>query len=451
MHILVAGVSYKRAPVAVREAFAVSEDEAVQFMKGLCQQEGILETVLLSTCNRTEIYAVSTRYHEGETLLRKALTQRWPHGTFEESWISTVANEEAMRHLFEVAAGLDSMVLGETQILGQVRRAYELAKEAHTVGPWLDHLFRGAMAAGKRVQSETAIGHGSVSIGHSAVEFAKKERGSLQETRPLLIGAGQTAQLVAKHLAEEGVAAIDVVSRTPEHARRLAQAYNGNGDGLHALEEALARTTIVFAAARSSQPLLKEEHLQQWERSHPSEVLLAVDLGLPRNIAVPKWGTQQVRYCDLDTLQSEITANLQRRQHEVTRSEAILSQELQRLHEWVIGRQVGPLVQAISVHLQGLTDHLLTTLYNKLPDLDEHARKTIERHVRTLQNQFLHQPIAGVRQLAETPHALTALALTAYLFGSASSDWSDHVEILGQDDEPTESHSLIELLELVRA
>ena len=283
--LLAIGISHKTAPVALRERVALTEIEAERFVRELVSSEELREAVVISTCNRTEVYIVARNSVDAESVLLSKLAARADIRPTElVDIVYSPRNCDAARHLFRVTAGLDSMIVGENEVQGQVRRAYEAALAAGTTGPFTNRLFRAALQAGKRVRSETALGTARVSIPSIAVALAEETIGDLSQSSVVVIGAGETAELTARALSEQGVTTMFVANRRIERARELAQRYGGDVGSLDELPQRMIDADIVVASTSSPHPIIGVSELEMMMESRDGRALLLIDIAVPRDI-----------------------------------------------------------------------------------------------------------------------------------------------------------------------
>ncbi len=430
MRILCAGVSHREAPVEVRERFAVRAGEAPGALRALLTEGGAAEAVLLSTCNRVEVYAAvsstagpagateATPEEAGRRLL--AALAGW-RGTSPEAVAgpATVVREgpEAVRHAFRVASGLDSMVVGETQILGQFRDAYGVAAAAGTTGPRLNPLFQRALAVAKGIQAETGLGSGRGSVAGVAVGLAEKVFGDLGGVSALLLGAGDTGSLTLRHLRDAGVGRLAVASRTPERAAAAAAAAGATALALDTLPEALAASDLVVAALAAEAPVIGPDLVRAALRRRRNRPLVLLDLGVPRNVDPAVGVLEDVFLYDVDDLQAVVEETLRRRASEIAACEERISTEAaaywRRHGEGDPGAAVGDLVRAV----EGIGEEEARELIARLPGLAPAEQERIRAGVRRLVNRILHRPLSEVRRASEDGGAGDLVAVVKRLFG----------------------------------
>src|SRR3954464_5615729 len=414
MELLVLGISHNTAPVALRERLALTERAATRFMTELVAHEEIDEAVAISTCNRTEIYLVTADPVRAEAELLGKLAQRADIRPTELAPIVySPRNCDAARQLFRVTAGLDSMIVGEAEVQGQVRRAYEAALEAGTTGPMTNRLFGAALQAGKRVRSETKIGAGRTSVSTVAVDLAKDVVGHLAEREVVIIGAGETAELTAQALATEGVATIFVANRHADRARSLAERFGGTVLSLDHLPGQLETADIVVASTSSPHPIVTADALAEVARARAGRPIVFIALAVPRDIDPECAELPGVSVYDMDDLQAVVARNLEVRSEEALLAEQVVEDEIQRFAKWLGQLDVVPTVAALRRHSEDIVDGVLAENANRWEALSDKDRERVEALARAVAQRLLHEPT--VRMKAAGGHG--RLQLIRELFG----------------------------------
>lgn len=419
MHLLLIGISHKTAPVDLRERLdfqARGLDRALQTLKlrGLTR-----EAAVLSTCNRAELYTVCDDAAGARQDMvgfigdfhRVARTEIEPH-LYEKTDL------EAARHLFRVAAGLESLVVGEPQILGQVKEAHAVATEHHSSGPLLNRLFHTSFAVGKRVRSETALGSGAVSVSFAAMALARKIFGDLTGRTVLVLGAGEMGKLTARHMKAQGVHHVTIMSRTMSHAARVAEAIGGAAAApWEDMDDALRTSDIVITATGAASPILTKARVEAVMRSRRSRPLFLIDIALPRDVESAAGELEQVFLYNIDDLQATVRENLARRASEIERAETIVGEELARFEAWLKARGAIPTVVALRQHFEAIRRSELARLDPKLSGLPPDGRARVDEVTRLIVEKLLLAPTEQLKSLgdAETIGSYTE-ALTR-LFG----------------------------------
>src|SRR5215207_4836375 len=417
--LLLLGTSHKTAPVAVRERIALPEGRAEKFLAELSEHPEIREAVVVSTCNRTELYVVVSDPVEAETtVLGMFARQAGLRPTELIEAISTHTNCDAARHLYRVTSGLESMIVGEAEVQGQVKRAYEAALAARTTGPLTNKLFRAALATGKRVRTETTIGAGGASVASVAVEAARSALGELASRRVLIIGAGETAELTARALSEQGVATMFVANRRRERAIALARRFGGDTITFDGLPRELGRADIVVASTTSPHFLVGADELAEVTRARAGRPLLLLDLAVPRDIDPNCATLPGVSLVDIDGLQAQVARTHQARRLEARRAEGIVEEEIQSFAGWLGTLEVMPTIAALRARADGLVADLLEENAPRWESLSDRDRERVEAMLRAAVKRLLHEPTERLRGLGEDRrHA--QLQLLRELFGLA--------------------------------
>ncbi|HEY6361501.1 MAG TPA: glutamyl-tRNA reductase [Vicinamibacterales bacterium] len=409
MHLFLLGVSHRTAPVDVRERLDFSSRDLGAAVEALATRPSAAESVVLSTCNRSEIYVASgdpTRARE-ELVDFLSDYHQLPRDAFLPH-LFAYDDAEAARHLFRVSAGLDSLVVGEPQILGQVKDAFQAAAQRHCTGPLLGKVFEWAFGVGKRVRTETALGEGAVSISYAAVALARKIFGRLHGRRVLVVGAGEISTLTAQHLRSHGVAEITITSRTPAHAEALAAAVAGQAVPWTEMTAALARADILITATGSQRPILTRAHVEAVTGRRP-DPLFIIDIAVPRDVEPAVGDIEQVFLYNVDDLQSTVDENMSRRGAEIARAEAIVSEELARFTAWQRSRAAIPTVVALRQRFDAIRRAELQRLEGKLAGLPPDGRARVDEVTRLIVEKLLIEP---TEQLKALPDEETQVAYT---------------------------------------
>jgi glutamyl-tRNA reductase len=419
--LLVLGISYKTAPVELRERVALPEGRAASVLRELASSEHIHEAVALSTCNRTELYlAVDDDVDAETTALGILARQADIRPTELVSHLYSLRNTEAARHLFRVTAGLDAMVIGETEIQGQVKRAYELALVERTTSAIMNRLFREALAAGKRIRTETSIGSGGVSVSSVAVRLARETLGDLTGRRVVIVGAGETGELTARALVEAGVSSVFVANRHYDRAIGLAQRFGGEAVRFDELPSELAHADIVVSSTGSPHHILESDELQAVMRSRQSFPLLLIDIAVPRDID-PKVGELDgVVLRDIDDLQNLVERNLSGREAEARRAEALIDHDLERFKRWLETLEVLPTITALQARGQAVVRQVLAENQSRWEALGEGDRERLELLAATIAKRLLQQPILHLKAHSDDHVTYAYIQALRELFGLES-------------------------------
>ncbi|MDI6857255.1 MAG: glutamyl-tRNA reductase [Dehalococcoidia bacterium] len=394
--LFLAGISHKTAPVGARERLAFSGDELPEALSRLHCELG--KGVILSTCNRTELYldAPGGCDMRTEALAFLARAKGLPEPPPEERFYF-LQRQEAVRHLFRVAAGVDSMVVGEAEILGQVRSAFVAAVEAGCNDPYLSRLFHSAIRVGRRARAETSIGRNVVSVSSLAVRLAKKTLGDLASLSVLVISAGEAGKLAASALRENGASRIFVTSRTLERARRLAADLGGQALPFSRLPSALAESDIVISSTGAPSFLIQPETVKEAMVRRDGRSLLFIDIAVPRDVHPSVREIEGVHLYDIDDLQAAAEANLRSRLKEVAKVEAMVEEEANRFGDWARSLRALPTVAAIRKQAEAVRQAELARTFARLPGLSDEERARIEALSAAIVKKLLHRPIARLK------------------------------------------------------
>jgi glutamyl-tRNA reductase len=399
--LLAVGISHRIAAVALRERVAFTEREAARFVTGLCVEPSLSEAVAISTCNRTEIFAVvedASAGAEQALLARLAAHAELPVRQLAEATYA-LRNCDAARHLFRVTAGLESMVVGEHEIQGQVRRAHEHARESGTTGPMTNRLFAAALHTGRRVRAETAIARSHVSLSSVAVELAERHLGDLGGRPVVVIGAGETSELTAQALAARGVATIFIANRHADRARSVAERFGGCVVGLDRLPEMLESADIVLASTSSPHPIVGHEELELVMRARQHRPLLLIDIAVPRDIDPACAGVEGVTLRDMDDLQSAVTHNLSSRAADIPAAEEIIDQEIHRFAHWLGHLDVRPTIAALHERGEHIVESVLAENAGRWEGASPRDLARVEALARSVVSRLLHEPTIRLRSL----------------------------------------------------
>jgi glutamyl-tRNA reductase len=415
--LLALGVSHKTAPLELRERLALTEGSAAGALRELVATENVSEATAISTCNRTELYLLVSDPVEAESSALGVLSRQADIRPTElVGHLYSLRASEAVRHLFRVTAGLDSMILGEAEIQGQVKRAYELALVEGATGPILNRLFRGALAAGKRARAETGISQRGVSISSVAVELAQRSLGDLSERRVLVIGAGETAELVARALAARGVATVFIANRRYDRAIGLAQRFGGHAVRFDELPEQLAAADIVVSATNSPHHIVERAELEPLmaERDGP---LLLIDLAVPRDIDPDCRELPGVSVHDVDDVQAIVRRNTGEREAEARRAEGILEAEVAQFERWLASLEVVPTVAALRERADEIVRRVLAENESRWEGLTDADRERLELMARAIVSRLLHEPTTRIKRSTGDEDAYLYLHALRELFG----------------------------------
>ena len=383
MHIIAVGLNFRTAPVEIREKLSFNEQELASAMKTLSGQKSILENIIVSTCNRTEIYAVVDQLHTGRYYV-KAFLAEWFGIDKEEfsPYLTIYENDGAIEHLYRVACGLDSMVIGETQILGQVRSSFLLAQEEETIGTVFNQLFKQAVTLAKKAHHETEIGANAVSVSYAAVELAKKIFGDLSSKHVLILGAGKMGQLAVQNLYGSGAKKVTVVNRTFEKAQELANRFSGEAKSFADLQQALSEADILISSTGANDYVVTKQMMSEAERTRKGRPLFMVDIAVPRDLDPALDELETVFLYDIDDLNGIVESNLQERQKAADEIEIMLEAEIVAFKSWLGTLGVVPVISALRQKALTIQAETMKSIDRKLPDLSERERKVLNKHTK---------------------------------------------------------------------
>jgi glutamyl-tRNA reductase len=415
--LLTLGISHKTAPVALRERLAFTEREAEEFARQATETAEVREAVVISTCNRSEVYLVVGDQVRAESDVLGLLARRAGIRPTElAEAIYSPRNCDAARQLYRVTAGLESMIVGEAEIQGQVRRAHEAAMRAGCTGPLSNRLFAAALTTGKRVRSETEIGSSRVSVPSVAVDLALSVLGGLERRHVVILGAGETSELTARALAEQGAGTIFVANRHADRALSLAQRFGGSVVGLDKLPDQLLRADIVVSSTASPHPIVGREELELVMAQRERRPLLLIDIAVPRDIDSACAELEGVALYDIDDLQAVVARNLSSRAEEAPRALEIVEEEIHRFARWLGQLDTLPTVSALRAHGSALVDQVLAENDGRWESASPRDLARVEAIARAVMSRLLHEPTIRLRSLgSERGHA--SIEVVRELFG----------------------------------
>jgi glutamyl-tRNA reductase len=416
MDLIVLGVSHKTASAQVRDEVQVHPEEMGRFYAQLRQHADLIrEVVVLSTCNRTEFYGFARNRADADQVLRDAIDElkgvsHLSNGKYTYSW----TGRETVRHLFRVASGLESLMIGESQVLGQVREAYEVADRHRAVGALLTRLFTTALHVGKRARTETEIGKGTVSVAHAAVEMALKILDRLERYPVLVIGAGETGALVARHFADEHPKVLTVVNRTFDRAQELAQELAGRARPWEEMDSALVEARVIVTATGAREAIIDARRMARVLKRSDRGPKVVVDISNPRNVNPNVGNLDRLFLYDLDALESIADQNRARRRKEIPKVEGIIVEEVDRFLAWYESLDMVPVIRALRGRFQEIADK---ELQRQVKNFDSADQEALKEYTRALLNKLLHQPTTRIRGVEPSSrHGIHKLVAIQELF-----------------------------------
>lgn len=417
MHIIVVGLNYKSAPVEIREKLTFNEANIGNAMQKLRSKKSILENVIISTCNRTEIYAVVDQLHTGRYYIKEFLSEWFGLEQDEFSpYLFIYELDGAVEHLFKVACGLNSMILGETQILGQVRSSFLLAQQENTTGTVFNQLFKQAITIAKRGHSETDIGANAVSVSYAAVELAKKIFGTLMSKHVLVFGAGKMGELAIQNLHANGASKVTVINRTFEKAQGLASRFDGEAKTLEELHTSLIEADILISSTGATEFVITKEMMVNITKLRKGKPLFMVDIAVPRDIDPQIADLESVFLYDIDDLEGIVEANLQERKKAAEKIMLMIEKEIVDFKQWLNLLGVVPVISALREKALVIQTETMTSMERKLSHLSDRDIKVINKHTKSIINQMLKDPILQAKEIAGEQNASQALELFIKIF-----------------------------------
>lgn len=401
MNIIVVGLDYQTAPVQIREKLVFKPSQLGAAIAELMRKKGILENVLLSTCNRTEVYAVVNNYSEGRFYIKKFLSE-WFHFDQEmfSPYLFVYEQEEAVRHLFKVTCGLDSMILGETQILGQVRTSFLEAQNERSIGTVFNHLFKESITLAKRAHSVTEIADHAVSVSYAAVKLAKKVFGTLQEKSALIVGAGKMSELAIQNLYSNGVRRVTIINRTLEKAKILAARLHAEVKPLDKLHAALVDADILISSTGASDVIITKNTMKQIGKIRKGKPLIMIDIAVPRDIDPQVAELDNVFLYNIDDLNRIVEDNFVEREKAAKEIMKMIEGEVTVFNQWMKMLEVTPIISAMHNKAFEIQAEIMDSIKRKLPNLTEHELKVINNHTKSIINQMLKDPILEAKGMA---------------------------------------------------
>lgn len=417
LHIIAVGLNYRTAPVEIREKFAFADSDLPKAIAELKVTKSILECVIVATCNRTEIYAVVDRAQLCSHYLMHFI-ERWfgvPKDQFQKH-LYHYENEKAVEHLFRVTSGLDSMVIGETQILGQVRDAFFASQQLKATGTYFNTLFKQAITLAKKAHSETDISNNPVSVSYAAVELGKRIFGSYLNKTVMIIGAGKMSELTVKHLYANGADKVIVVNRTFERAQDLAHKFQGVPCTLDDMPKFLPSVDIIISSTGAPGYVLSKRDIQAYVQKRKSRPLFMMDIAVPRDLDPQISSLPNVFLYDIDDLENIVDKHLQERKKEAAKIEVMIASEMAVFEQWTKMLGVSPVISALQTKANSIHQETMDNMLKKLPDLDEREIKIIRKFTKSIVNQMLRDPILRVKEMAGERRGDEALEMFTQIF-----------------------------------
>ncbi|HXJ96085.1 MAG TPA: glutamyl-tRNA reductase [Terriglobia bacterium] len=418
MNLILVGISYRTAPVEVRERMNIRESHLPAALADLVSREGIREGLILSTCNRVDLVASGEDGLEVQPAVRNFLSDfhRCDLTPYEQH-LYWQRGRDVIRHLFRVASSLDSMVLGEPQILGQFKQAYLAAQEAGALKGSLHEIAKQALAVGRRVRRETALGTAAVSVSYAAVELARKIFGSLEGKTVFILGAGKMSELAARHLVSSGAGSILVANRTYEKACELAAVFHGAAVPFEALQEHLGRADIVISSTDSPGFLVRREQAERLLDARKQRPMFFVDIAVPRDIDPAVNELDNAFVYDIDDLEQVVAANRKQREREAVWAEEIVEEEVERTLRRLAAKELAPTIVALEQRLEGIRTAEIERFRGRLATLNAEQLEAVEALTRGMLSKILHGPLTEMKSAAGNPEHRTLVQMVRRIFG----------------------------------
>lgn len=418
MEIFATGLNYKTAPVDIREKFAVSDSQIGDILSIISEIDIIMELCLISTCNRVEVYGVATTTDTLKTKILQQLSKYFSTSIHSfEKHIFFYTGKEAITHIFRVSSSLDSMVIGEPQIVCQFKDSFLKAKEHKVVKHIMTRLFDKALNVSKKVRTSTGISQRAVSISYAAALLAKKIFGDLSDKNVLIVGAGEMAELAAKNLSSIGVKHIFVSNRTFERAVELAEKFGGSAIRFNKMLEFLPEVDIVIVSTGASQPIIRKDDIKQAIKAKKNPLFI-IDISVPRNVEEDVNEIENVYLYNIDDLKSIVNSNIEQRKIEAQRAQLILEQEVDKFIKWLEVQKITPLITSVRDYADSLREKQLKRLFKDMPYLTDKEKQQIDIAMRSLINKILHRPTSFIKDKAAKEESELYIKIFEEMFSS---------------------------------
>lgn len=418
MHLIVVGVNYRTASVELREKLSFMDEELLEAMEALQREPGILENVILSTCNRTEVYAVVDQLASGREHIERFLANWFSiDEDVLKKYLMIDEQDRMVEHLMSVCVGIDSMVLGETQILGQMRDAFLLAQKNGMTGMIFNRLFKQAITFSKRAHAKTDIAENAVSISYAAVELAKQVLGNLKNRQIIVLGTGEMGELALKNLQGSGAEKMIMMNRTFSTAEEMAERFNGIAKPMSELQSALVEADIVISSTSSTEYLIDFDLMKNIARIRKESPLVMIDIAVPRDLDPRIGQLKNVFLYDIDDFQGMVDANLAERKKAAEKIHVMIQGQVIEFNEWLTTLEVVPVITALREKGLEIQKTTMASILNKMPDLTEREKKILNKHTMSIVNQLMKEPIREAKALSMESNSAEKLALFQSVFG----------------------------------
>ncbi|MBQ27413.1 MAG: glutamyl-tRNA reductase [Nitrospiraceae bacterium] len=418
MHIVTAGLNHKTAPIKIREGLAISNGDLSDVLLSLKTLSAVEETMLLSTCNRVELYGATKDVDAAIKELRQFLIQRNPTIAPEQltQHLYFLSDDDAVRHLFRVASSLDSMVMGEPQILGQFKDAMESAVSQGCTGVVLNKVLKKAISVAKKVRTDTPIGEQAVSVSYAAVELAKKFFQNLADHSVMLVGAGEMGELAGRHLVNHGVTRVMVTTRNFQRAVGFAKQFKGEPVAFETFRQEMLRADIVICSTGSSHPIITVQDMTDIMRERQNKPICIIDIAVPRDVEDGVRNIDDVYLFNIDDLQQIVTVNIEERQKAALTAEAIVHEEVAMMMGWMKTLETVPTIVALKKRAEGIRQVEVAKVLARLPDLSDAEREIVDGLASSIVNKLLHRPLVTLKEEAANANSTMYVDATRRLF-----------------------------------
>lgn len=418
MNLALVGINHRTAPVEVRERMSIPESRLREAVRDLVRREGIQEGLILSTCNRVEVVASARDGIAAEPIIRRFLADHHQCNlALYENHFYQYRQREAIEHLFRVASSLDSMIVGEPQILGQLKQAYNAARDVGALNGTLNEITLRALAVARKVRRNTAIGASAVSVSYAAVELARKIFGDLTGKSILVLGAGKMSEIAARNLIRSGAGAIFVANRTYERAVELAEAFHGTAIRYEQILDHVGEADIIICSTAAPHYVIQRKHAEQWLAARKNRPMFFVDISVPRNIDPSINELDNAFVYDIDDLGQVVEANKKEREREAFWAEQIIQDEVQKTMRRLASREVVPTIVALEQRLEAIRESELERYRGRLGDLTPQQREAIDALTHGILNKVLHGPIQELKSGVGRPEQSSLVSLVRKMFG----------------------------------
>ena len=416
-NLVLVGVNHKTTPVEIRERLAFSSGQIEASLERLVEHPEIIENIILSTCNRVEIYARVNDTDKGVRLLKEFICDYHQIDPLElNKYFYSYQDEQAVEHLFRVSSSLDSMVLGEAQILGQVKNAYSIARALRSTGMVLNQLFEKAFNVAKKVREETGIAERGVSISSAAVELARKIFEDLENHSVMLVGTGEMAELAAKHLISYGVKTVYVCSRTYERAAALAKTLNGCALDFEMFKEEMHKADIVITSTASPKFIIKKDMVEHAIHQRKNKPIFFIDIAVPRDIEPEVNDLENVYLYDIDDLQGVVSANIKEREKEAENAMELIQNEVTKFNNWVVSLDAVPTIVEIRNRAESIRKQEVEKAFKKMEPLSEQDKNTLHLMTQSILNKVFHKPTINLKKQTQSQEGHVYLKAIRHLF-----------------------------------